>query len=332
MMGATKIDWADESINPIRAKNLADSRVGHYCEKVSSECDQCYASAMQSRFGSGIQYVSDASNREKVELFFTWDPIEELKKRKKSSVVFWCSMTDLFLHDHSDEWIDQCFAAMWSLQWHTHMVLTKRPGRMKGYLIAPDRLHRIAAAAWSYLYRTEPHKAKLVDVRDILADLQAVWPLPNVMLGVSVGTQKAAEQRMELLLNCPARLRFVSAEPLLDQRLDLTEWIYQDTDVTPDADGNPIFKDIGRQVHLIIAGGESGSGARPCYLDGLRGLRDQCQDDKDGPCWFLKQIGSRPIENGNYPWKVSGKGNVVSEWPADLQVRCREWPEVAEAA
>ena len=126
----------------------------------------------------------------------------------------------------------------------------------------------------------------------------APWPLPNVWLGVSAEDQKWADIRIPALLGTPAAVRFVSAEPLL----------------------GPIDVSLGhsgywQSLSWVIAGGESGPGARPCELDWLCSLRDQCAD-ADVP-FFCKQFGAvlgRQFGAGSH-------GDNWDAWPADLRIR-----------
>ncbi len=101
-------------------------------------------------------------------------------------------------------------------------------------------------------------------------EFDGVWP-PNVWMGTSVENQKYAP-RLTVLSRLPAQVRFVSAEPLLGP-LDLTEWL-----------------EAG-ELHWVIAGGESGAGARPMKLEWAAQLRDQCL--ASGVPFFLKQLGGR---------------------------------------
>ena len=137
------------------------------------------------------------------------------------------------------------------------------------------------------------------------------WPLPNVHLGVSAEDEKWAGIRVPALLDTPAAVRFVSAEPLLGpirMRASLLVGCALDP---PDGIG------------WVIAGGESGPGARPCELDWLRSLRDQCAD-ADVP-FFCKQLGStlgRQLGAGR-------KGGDWEAWPEDLRIR--QFPRTTEA-
>src|SRR5687768_10794037 len=116
-MTTTKIEWtrnsdgsAGKSWNPIRARNLETGGVGHYCEKVSPGCANCYAARMQPRFKNKIRY--NAADRDKVELFLDGDVLREPLRWRKPQNVFVCSMTDLFGYFVPDEWIDRIFAVM----------------------------------------------------------------------------------------------------------------------------------------------------------------------------------------------------------------------------
>src|SRR5690606_23205562 len=95
------------------------------------------------------------------------------------------------------------------------------------------------------------------------------WPYANVWLGVSVENQAAAVERIPLLLQCPAAVRWISAEPLLgpvDLRMVTTAL---DIDYQRDYDWLAM-------LDWVVAGGESGPGARPMHPDWARSLRDQC--------------------------------------------------------
>ena len=135
-----------------------------------------------------------------------------------------------------------------------------------------------------------------------------VWPLPNIWLGVSAEDQSTADERIPVLLDTPATIRFVSAEPLL----------------------GPIDLERYPSLDWVIAGGESGHGARPCNTAWIQSIIEQCR--AAGTAVFVKQLGSAPA----YPREANGgrvghyvglhdrKGGDPAEWPDDLRVR--EWP------
>ncbi|MGE4105492.1 MAG: DUF5131 family protein [Pirellulales bacterium] len=116
------------------------------------------------------------------------------------------------------------------------------------------------------------------------------WPLPHVWLGTSVEDQLRADERIPHLLCCPAAVRFLSCEPLLGP-------IDFDTMTTdPPNSGFALTDGLGRldgegpsAIHWVIAGGESGHGARPMHPDWARSLRDQCA--AAGVPFFMKQWG-----------------------------------------
>ena len=114
------------------------------------------------------------------------------------------------------------------------------------------------------------------------------WPLPHAWLGTSVEDQQAARERIPHLLRCPARVRFLSCEPLLGP-VDVRPWL-GGVDVV--REHNLRGKVISCQrsgVDWVIVGGESGPGARPMHPDWARLLRDQCR--AAGVSFFFKQWG-----------------------------------------
>lgn len=117
------------------------------------------------------------------------------------------------------------------------------------------------------------------------------WPA-NIWIGTSVENQKYAP-RLTVLARIPAPVRFVSAEPLLDP-LDLTPWLESGA------------------IHWVIAGGESGPGARPMDLDWVRSLRDQTA--RTGVAFFLKQLGG--VRNKRGGGKALLDGRLWHEMPA----------------
>jgi protein gp37 len=144
---------------------------------------------------------------------------------------------------------------------------------------------------------------------------RTMLPDPTVWLGTTVGC-KSSLWRIDELRKTPASIRFLSCEPLLE---DLG---------TSDLSG----------IHWVIVGGESGPGARPCHVEWIRSLVQQCKTE--GVPVFVKQLGSKPERcmgiNGAldlhrfagapidkaYPLKLKNKkGGDPAEWPEDLRVR-----------
>jgi protein gp37 len=148
--------------------------------------------------------------------------------------IFVNSMSDLFHPGVPDGFIVNVLHVMARCPQHCFQVLTKRPARMRDVLSI----------------RSEP-------------------TLPHVWWGVSVENQSTAEERVPLLLDTPAAVRFVSAEPMLDA-IDLSPWL--------------------RGLDWVIVGGESGPGARPCHVHWIRSVVQQCRA-AHVRC-FVKQLGS----------------------------------------
>jgi protein gp37 len=131
-MTDTKIEWTNKTWNPVRARNLETNGIGHFCEKISPGCANCYANRMQPRFRNKIRY--NAADRDKVALFLDERVLIEPLHWRAPKMIFPCSMTDLFADFVPDEWIDRIFAVMSLAPQHTFQILTKRPERMRDYL------------------------------------------------------------------------------------------------------------------------------------------------------------------------------------------------------
>lgn len=257
-MAETSIQWTDHSINPIRARLKSDRRkVGHYCEKISSGCANCYSSNFQPRFGLPMFGGTSGPRRDEVELFLDQSKLDEVLRRKKPTKYFWCDMTDLFGEWVPDEWIDRCFAVMALTPHHTHQVLTKRAGRLHKHMTYRDSPTFIGIEMNRLMpgWRDEgPPVGGEVGSRQY-------WPLPNVWLGVSVENQQTADERIPPLLKTPAAVRFLSCEPLLSA-VDLSEYIRYNplydinrTDGRVSVSGSPGRPDRGPTGRLGVEGG-----------------------------------------------------------------------------
>lgn len=189
---------------------------------------------------------------------------------KKPRRVFVNSMSDLFHKKVEFAHIVAIFRVMAIAQRHTFQILTKRPQRMLEVMhLLPEALKTIFP----------PEKHPEVHVSG--------WPLPNVWLGVSVENQRAADERIPLLLQTPAAVRFLSCEPLLGP-IDLKR-NYGWRIMTPIG---PMFTKAGlggaAKIDWVIVGSESGPDRRPCDIEWVRSLRDQCI--AAGVPFFLKQL------------------------------------------
>lgn len=368
---ATAIEWADMSFNPLRAIDKATGKVGWACVRVSEGCRNCYASTINAaRFGTGHEFT--AQNLKKVEVHLdeqrlaaalAWKiPARFVSKRGGSRpCVFVADMTDLFGEWVPFETIDRLFALFAlrpDIDW---MILTKRPERMAEYLTTgyADRVGSAMKRAANESYLASAQVAAIN-----LWHQMKFGGLKNVWLGTSVEDQKAADSRIPHLLRCPAAVLFISGEPLLGA-VDLRPWLFCDecrhtpwgSGVIDDplanaAGGRPWRRCRCSKIHWVIAGGESGKGARPCNIEWPRSLRDQCR--AASVAFFFKQFGRRVlIRNDRFSeWPNDGDnlgydaedvgflmqgdfvdvrlnnphGSDEAEWPQDLR-GCRAWPE-----
>ncbi|GAA0623565.1 DUF5131 family protein [Thalassospira tepidiphila] len=340
----TKIEWTQregtkgKTWNPLRARNKKTGGVGHFCEKVSPGCKNCYAETFQKRFKNPVRYA--AQDADQVEVFLDQKTLVQPIGWKKPATIFVCSQTDLFLHHYKSEWIDQVFAVMALCPQHTFIILTKRHDRMNAYFGNLSDL----SSRHSEQTNTAFNCADLLNLRHLTKNPRGkplpsrVWPLPNVWLGVSVEDQKAADERIPVLLDTPAAVRFLSVEPLLGP-VDLANHnapgMCGTTDhadylrgyVSPEYSCRAHLSKETTSLDWVIVGGESGHNARPMHPDWARSLRDQCK--AAGVPFFFKQWGAwAPVEE--YP---SGKQsmNKVGKKRAGRSldgVEHNEWPEV----
>jgi protein gp37 len=177
-------------------------------------------------------------------------------------------MTDIFADFVTDEMLDRIFAVMALCPQHTFQVLTKRPERMRKYLSADGLLDRLVNAAFRI---DQPDGASWA--ADIHSGHDHGLPLPNVWLGVTAENQKAADERIQLLLATPAAIRWVSVEPMLSA-VDLSRIPFLDGD--PRHKRDALTGQALTRLDWVVAGGESGKAARPSHPDWFRSLRDQC--------------------------------------------------------
>ena len=287
----TKIEWTDTTWNPVRG-----------CSIVSPGCTNCYAMKQAHRFsgpGGAYEGLTTLTNGGPVwtgDVRLVPEALSAPLRWRKPRRVFVNSMSDLFHENVPDTFIDQVFAVMALCPQHTFQVLTKRPKRMRRYLTAPKVLFEIDSVSIQMLSKRTGQTVVNLPRRD--------WPLPNVLLGVSVENQATADERIPLLLRTPAAVRFVSCEPLLGAvRIDD---IYVDGDVlkplvglrwtrTPAHFATPgmtVLQPPGPRIDWVIVGGESGPGARPCDVRWIRSVVGQCK--AAGTACFVKQIGAQP--------------------------------------
>jgi protein gp37 len=310
-MAQTSIEWTDRTWNPIRG-----------CSRVSEGCRHCYAESIAARFSHGVfkgfaERTPDGP-RWTGEVVLMKDKLLEPLSWREPSRVFVNSMSDLFHEKLPDDSIDQVFAVMALTPQHTYQVLTKRPNRMLAYLTA--RYVRDGVSAFASEIAGDPAPDMVV----------RFWPLLNVWLGVSVEDQATADERIPLLLQTPAAVRFISAEPLLESVSiygALTTYCASETcccylyGTAPGESENrhdKVFRWCGQQSrHLdwVIVGGESGPKARPFDVAWARSMVRQCES-VSVPV-FVKQLGSHVIDRND----AGFEGDTLRSWPMDTDVR-----------
>lgn len=243
------------------------------CTKVSPGCANCYAERITERFHGAGSFAEVVLHPERLHQPLHW---------KEPSRIFVNSMSDLFHEDVPSEFIGHVFAVMALARKHTFQILTKRPERMR---------------------------REIRSLENVALEADCTWPIPNVFLGVSVENQHFADERIPILLETPAAVRFISAEPLLGA-VDLRNSRGKDFCQQWRTSSGVV---IPRAINWVICGGESGPGARPMDIAWARSLRDQCK--AAGVAFFMKQLGG-----------ASDKRSRLGDLPEDLRIR--EWPAV----
>jgi protein gp37 len=200
------------------------------CTKISPGCAHCYAETFAERFRG----VAGHPYEQGFDLRTVPGKLADPLRWRASRMVFVNSMSDLFHRDVPESYIREVVRVMLLADWHTYQVLTKRSDRMREML--NGRLRDAAEA-------------------------------PQVWWGVSVENRRDGLPRIDDLRASPARTRFLSIEPLLEDLGDL------------DLSG----------IHWVILGGESGPGARPMNPEWVLSIRDRCR--ASGVPFFFKQWG-----------------------------------------
>jgi protein gp37 len=313
----SKTEWTDSTWNPIRARNLATGKIGWHCEHVSEGCRNCYAESMNKRLGTGLDFKP--GHRKDIEIFLDEKMLLAPLRWKKPRIIFVNSMSDTFADFVTDEMIDRTFAVMALCPQHKFQVLTKRAGRMRSYCegLVQNRLRdAVEPGTWPL---TRHHTDAWLDPgasiehRALYHAKFVTLPLRNVWLGVSAEDQATADERIPLLLETPAAVRFVSLEPLLGA-IDLTHVRHQlagQSFMVANAlhAADSLNKGIPQtRLDWVIVGGESGTHARPMHPQWARDLRDQCA--AAGVPFFFKQWGEwRPHER-DYP-RNSDRAGII---------------------
>lgn len=389
MSDTSKIEWTDATWNPVRGCSIVSKGCTNcYAMK------QAHRFAGAGQAYEGLTQMSRGGPVWTGKVRLVPELLDQPLRRKTPRLIFVNSMSDLFHEDVPDEFIDQIFAVMGSCPWHTFQILTKRPDRMREWFnekwqIPPEwsqrQLHQelqararalgitkmlpeftpqtkgedrfdqvYAAYDWMSLTSKAFNGDRFWTTEGRSHLLANPWPLQNVWLGVSVEDQAAADERIPLLLQTPAAVRWISAEPLLGP-IDMRD---AQNDI-----GEPRFSYLtkidgtGPQIDWVVVGGESGPGARGCRVADVRSIVRQCRIA--GVPVFVKQLGAYVVDRNDagfdgcepdsWPnmdpmdieYNIHGfkeeyqgadvrvrlgnrKGGAMCEWPEDLRVR--EYP------
>jgi len=191
----------------------------------------------------------------------------------------WGVWNDLFHPDVTDAQIDSAFAVMALSPRQTFVVLTKRMERMQKYLESRSHSSKFWEEANTTGFATRYEKWSLIP-----------FPLPNLIVGTTAENQRRADERIPLLLQTQAAHRMVSVEPQL---------------------GYVDFDSNAAQLSLVVVGCETGAGRRPCNIEWIIDLVEQCKA-AGVPVW-VKAIdwGNRVTHNpADWPMALTRLGNL----------------------
>jgi protein gp37 len=281
--------WVPDGRGGTKIGRTWNAQVG--CKEISRACEKCYAAKLAHR-GLSAQHKGLTvmrTNAAGEPLGVHWNGkinrvpkmLEQPLKWTKPSGIFVGSMTDTFFDVSTDDacrWIAALFGVMSAAPQHTFMLLTKRPENAAIFFAwldaqaaakvdrgtSPTLDHARQSIAWECA-------RQYVDVKrlgDLRFAQERPWPLPNCWMGVTAEDQRRAEERIPVLLELPAVVRYVSFEPACSE-VDFRPWLHG--------------------LDQIIAGGESGPGARASHPGWFRSARDQCE--AAGVPYFHKQNG-----------------------------------------
>lgn len=292
----SKIEWTDETWNPITG-----------CSVVSPGCTNCYAMRQAgTRLKNMPQYegltLLDAKKPVwNGKLRFNESALDKPSGWRKPRRIFVNSMGDLFHENVPHDILDKIWMVMALNRHHTFQILTKRPELARAYL------GRGQPEVVSDIY-TVAHGTK-----------ECPWPLPNVWLGVSVENQMMAERRIPLLLDTPAAIRWISAEPLLGNLYLEASEVPVDTTGDGESDDCETMNLLALGLDWVVTGGESGPDARPMNPIWALSLRDQCV--RNGVAFNFKQWGEWvPAPAIDPHVKPSREYTFDSGWPRMFRV------------
>ena len=341
MSESTNIQWADDTINFWRG-----------CDKVSPGCKNCYIITTVPFRISGMKHgdprvlsemafelarklnqkpwiCDDCGNAEPDgsddcrKCGSESGPFAEHRHRRR---IFTLSLGDMFDEEVPIDWFVRVLETFHSCRDVQFLVLTKR---------VENVLSRLFRARDKCVYGARPMVTEWLDGK----------PPGHIWLGASIENQEMADKRIPELLKIPAAIRFLSVEPLLEQ-VNLAIGNSQIDVVKRRLRGEPYERTA--KLDWVIVGGESGTSARPCNVQWIRSVKDQCTA-AGVPC-FVKQLGALPFAYPPQPadprklfpdtvpghfatmvgQKLIGAPDHTSFWP-DLRHKKggdpKEWPE-----
>lgn len=253
MAETTKIEWADATLN-----------MWWGCTKVSEACRNCYADSLAHRWGKDVWGPGKPREDHRAGATKLARKLNRQAEREGRRLrVFCLSMGDWLDPEVPAEWLRDLLSLVMECQHLDWLLLTKRPELWDQRMAAVELVDPVGPHLMWWAERVAPE---------------------NVWVGTTVEDQERADQRIPALLAIPARVRFLSCEPLLGP-VDIAEL-------------NPVVRAAGAwpSIQWIIAGGESGHGARPMHPDWARSLRDQAQEAR--VAFFMKQMGGSTSKRG----------------------------------
>jgi protein gp37 len=292
----TKIEWCDHTFNPWTG-----------CAKVSPGCVNCYAEGWAKRSGI-VKWGKGEPRRRTSEIMWKlplkWNRDHRLLVGTSEEEVHWrprvfcASLADWLDNEVPIEWLLDLLELIRITPYLDWLLLTKRPENFR------KRIFKVGCYAVGEDVDNKPLAALCYDWLDKNASPSNVW------IGTTVEDQHRANIRIPQLLDIPAKVRFLSCEPLLgkvDLRLPCagTHHGIGTLDCPRELHHHHDRKCVGRNLHWVITGGESGNGCRPFDASWARSLRDQSADS--GVAFFMKQMG--------------GARKPFPEIPDDLMIR-----------
>lgn len=334
-MKDSNIAWCHSTFNPW---------IG--CTKVSPGCTYCYAAVSYTVKMKGIEW---GPGKARYRTKSTWKDMTAWNKKP------WvCPMCGLCMTEDESKGYRGCPSGMHLAQHHRRRVFcasladvgdTEVPFEwFNDFMVLADKCRNLDILTLTkrpveFLERWRKVAKHWGRTDDTLP--------PNIWMGVTCENQEMADKRIPELLKIPARVRFLSVEPLLGpvNLKFMARSFGFPRHIT--SEGNCV--EMPQGIHWVIVGGESGSHARPCNVDWVRSVKDQCAQ-AGVPC-FVKQLGAVvqdrndagfegdkddgwPMDTHTEEYEASiyqgapvrvvlrdRKGGDMAEWPEDLRVR-----------